>query len=92
VAVQLRSLLNRPATTIWAVLMAATIVSWTVGTSSLDARLATVAVLIVAIIKVRFVGLYFMELRDAVIPLRLIFEGFCVVLCAGLVVMYLTGT
>jgi len=48
----------------------------------LHAQLATTIVVLVAFIKVRFIGLYFMELREAPVALRLVFEGYCAVVCA----------
>lgn len=50
-------------------------------------HLATVLVLLVAFVKVRVVGLYFMELRDAPLPPKLIFEGYCGVVCMVLVIV-----
>ena len=43
------------------------------------------AILVVAAVKVRLVGLYFMELRDAPPLLRGMFELYVVALLAGLV-------
>jgi hypothetical protein len=45
--------------------------------------------MLVAFIKVRFVGLYFMELRDAPHVLRGLFEGYCLVVCAMILGFYL---
>ncbi|NKQ54190.1 cytochrome C oxidase subunit IV family protein [Amycolatopsis sp. K13G38] len=73
----------------WAVLTAATIVSWYLGHDhGLGPGLATTLVLIVAFAKVRIVGLYFMELRDAPRILRGIFEGYCLIGCAVLLAFY----
>lgn len=55
------------------------------GTGSLVA----VAVLGIAAVKVRLVGLDFMELRHAPIPLRVAFEIYCVTLWAVLSGLYL---
>jgi len=84
-------LLRSRVTAIWLLLIAATVCSLLLGTDNLihAAKLASVLVIVVAFLKVRFVGLYFMELRSAPIQLRLIFEGYCLVVCAGLVVMFL---
>jgi hypothetical protein len=46
-------------------------------------------IIAVAVFKLRLVGIYFMELREAPLPLRGIFEGYCVVLLGLLVGMYL---
>ena len=78
---------------VWAVLVAATIVSWAVGGGhgAGGHEAATVAVLAVAFVKVHLVGLYFMELRSAPVPLRLLFEGWVVVTGSVLIGLYLSG-
>ena len=43
----------------------------------------------VALVKVRFVGLYFMELRTAPVALRALFEGWCLAACLVLIGFYL---
>lgn len=77
----------------WAALVAATLASWWLGADhGFDsADTAGVVILLVAFFKVRLVGLHFMELRDAPLPLRLLFEGWCAVVCTTLVVMFLVG-
>ena len=87
----LGDLLRNRITLVWGLLVGATALSWWLGTDHGvdDQKLAAVAVLLVAFVKVRFVGMYFMELRNAPIPLRLIFEGWCIVVCAGVIGMYL---
>ena len=45
--------------------------------------------LLIAFVKIRFVGLYFMELRAAPIVLRGIFEAYCAVVGLTLAVLYL---
>jgi caa(3)-type oxidase subunit IV len=61
------ALLRTPATGVWVVLIVATAATWTLGTNHGfgNHTLASVAILLIAFIKVRLVGLYFMELRDA---------------------------
>lgn len=89
---QLTTLLKTRVSLVWLGLIAATLISWRVGTEhNLSAHLATVIVLLVAFTKIRFVGLYFMELRDAPLPLRAIFEGYCLIVCATLIIMYLAA-
>jgi caa(3)-type oxidase subunit IV len=84
-------LLRTPATAVWAILVAATVVSWTLGTQHgfNDYTLASVVILLIAFIKVRLVGLYFMELRDAPTVLRGLFEAYCVVVCCVVVGTFL---
>jgi heme/copper-type cytochrome/quinol oxidase subunit 4 len=89
---QLSDLLKSRITLVWSLLIGATLVSWRVGTDGgLDAQLATTIVVLVAFIKVRLIGLYFMELREAPLPLRVIFEGYCAAVCTVVIIMYLAG-
>jgi len=91
-AAQLGSILRNRVTLVWLGLVVATMASWTIGTEhGLHAHLATTIVLLVAFIKVRFIGMYFMELRDAPTPLRALFEGYCLVVATVLIVMYLVA-
>lgn len=84
-------LLRTPATGAWVVLILATVVSWTLGTQHgfNNYTLASVAILLIAFIKVRLVGLYFMELREAPTVLRGLFEAYCVVVCVVVVGTFL---
>ena len=88
-----RGLLRGPFMVVWFILIAATLLLWYLGAEHgvQDAHLATVLILIVAFIKWRFVGLYFMELRDAPVPLRLMFEAHCVIVCAVVQGVYLVA-
>lgn len=80
---------------VWTALVAATVLSWILGTShgaSTDAvQLGTTLALGVAFIKVRYVGLEFMELRAAHPALRWVFEGWIIAAGSALIVLYLTG-
>jgi hypothetical protein len=90
---QLTILLRSRISLVWLALVVATLISWRVGTDNgLHPHLASTIVLLVAFLKVRFVGAYFMELRDAPLPLRLIFDGYCLIVCTVLVVMYVAAT
>jgi Prokaryotic Cytochrome C oxidase subunit IV len=73
----------------WVVLIAATLVSYAVGVEHGVGAAIIVVVLAIAAIKVRLVGLDFMELRHAPIPLRTLFEGYCVLLWTVLSGLYL---
>jgi Prokaryotic Cytochrome C oxidase subunit IV len=86
-----RELLRGPFTVVWFILIAATLLLWYLGAEHgvQNAQLATVLIVIVAFVKWRFVGLYFMELRDAPVPLRLIFEAQCAIVCAAVLGVYL---
>ena len=72
----------------WLILIAATLVSFAVGAEHGAGSAIVVVVLGIAAIKVRLVGLDFMELRRAPIPLRALFEGYCVLLWAVLSGLY----
>ena len=89
----LPGLLRSRITVVWLVLIAATITSLLLGTDNLvsGVKLASALVIVVAFVKVRFVGMYFMEIGNAPVPLRAIFQGYCAVVCTVLVVMLLTS-
>jgi heme/copper-type cytochrome/quinol oxidase subunit 4 len=75
---------------VWAVLVVATLISWSVGIDhGMDYRFSTVIVLLVTFGKVYLVGMNFMELRGANLLLQAMFNGICVVMCTVLVAMYL---
>lgn len=62
---------------VWLVLVGATAVSWYFGSSHAiggSETAATVLVFSVACFKIRYVGLYFMDLRHAPFGLRMLFE------------------
>jgi hypothetical protein len=83
------SLFRARSTVVWVVLVVATLVSWAVGSDHGTGSAIAVVVLGVAVFKVRYVGLDFMELRQAPLLLRGMFECYCVVLCCVLAGMYL---
>jgi hypothetical protein len=73
----------------WLLLIAATIISWAVGAEHGTGSGVAVLVLAIAAIKVRLVGLDFMELRSAPTILRAVFECYCVAIWAVLSAVYL---
>jgi len=73
----------------WLILVALTLASFAVGADHGTGSLVVIGVLAIAAFKVRLVGLDFMELRHAPIPLRVIFEVYCVALWALLSGLYL---
>lgn len=82
----MRSLRTDPAVIVWVALAFATFLSWWLATEEPHGgNVFAVAILVVAAVKVRLVGLYFMELRDAPPLLRGMFELYVVALLAGLV-------
>ena len=73
----------------WLLLVAATLASWLVGADHGTGSVVAVVVLAIAAAKIRLVGLDFMELRSAPVPLRTAFEAYCVALWAVLSGLYL---
>jgi hypothetical protein len=86
---------RHPVTYVWALLIAATTVSWVLGAHHdilIDSRrVATVGVLLIAFAKVHFVGMYFMELRQAPRALSWVFNGWVLAVCAVIIGLYLSG-
>ena len=86
------TLLRTRTTRVWALLVAATLLSWEFGHGvGLHGRAASVAILVVAFIKLRYVMLDFMELRAAPRLMRLAAEGWMLACCAVLVGLFLSG-
>ncbi|MDT5127222.1 MAG: hypothetical protein QOI28_1420 [Mycobacterium sp.] len=75
----------------WLVLIVATLIAYALGVDHGTGSVMVVVVLAIAAIKVRLVGLDFMELRCAPMPLRVAFEGYCLGLWALLSGLYLFG-
>jgi caa(3)-type oxidase subunit IV len=73
----------------WLILIVATVSSWAVGAEHGTGSLVAVVVLAIAAIKVRLVGLDFMELRRAPVALRTMFETYCFLMWAVLSGLYL---
>ena len=91
----MQAIIRTRATAVWAVLVTLTTVSWLLGRDQgfgMDGhKIASVVILVVALFKVRLVGLYFMELRDAPIPLRAVLEVYCAVVCGLTVGLFLAA-
>ena len=75
----------------WLILIVATLIAYALGADHGTGSAMVVVVLAIAAIKVRLVGLDFMELRSAPVPLRAAFEGYCLGLWALLSGLYLFG-
>ena len=73
----------------WLVLVAATLLSYALGAEHGVGSAIVVVVFGIAAIKVRLIGLDFMELRSAPMLLRVAFEGYCLVLWGVLSGLYL---
>lgn len=86
----LNHLLRDRITVVWLALIAATLASWTLGVGhGLPATYSGVSIIVIAAVKVRFVGRYFMELRDAPIPLLWVFEGWVALASAMMIGLFL---
>jgi hypothetical protein len=74
---------------IWLTLIALTLLSFGARESGLHGRVPEfVWVILLALSKVRFVILDFMEVRGAPLALRMLLEGWVIVLATVLLVMY----
>ncbi|MEU6550451.1 cytochrome C oxidase subunit IV family protein [Streptomyces sp. NPDC046915] len=74
---------------VFPVLVLATLSSWLLGIEGSTSTLIGCAVVAIALIKVRLVGLHFMELRNAPAALRGAFEVYIVATGATLLTLYL---
>ncbi|BBZ70326.1 cytochrome C oxidase subunit IV family protein [Mycobacterium paraseoulense] len=83
------SLLRARSTLVWLLLVVVTLLSWALGADHGVGSTVAVVVLGLAVVKVRFVGLDFMELRTAPLILRALFEAYCIMLWMVLAGMYL---
>ena len=88
------SLLRSRITVFWAALVAATCLSWESAGQlgqlawAGDPRVSGALVLAIAFVKVRWILLEFMELRDAPRPIRGVAEAWAALVCAGLIGLY----
>jgi len=84
-----RALFRARSTVVWLALVIVTLVSWAVGVEHGIGSGIGIFVLALAAVKIRFVGLDFMELRSAPLLLRGPFEAYCVILWLVLAGVYL---
>lgn len=79
---------------VWALLVVATLLSWQFGhgVGFDNAKAAGMAILLVTFVKVRFVMLDFMELRDAPQWMRLCSQAWMVIVAAVLIGLFLSDT
>jgi hypothetical protein len=88
---------RRRITGVWLLLLALTAFSWWLGGDGPRGggwlahrpRTAGVVILVLAFVKIRFVILDFMEVRNAPIAMRAACEIWVVAVCAGLLILYL---
>jgi heme/copper-type cytochrome/quinol oxidase subunit 4 len=84
------ALLCKPVSIVWAALMLATCAStWLLTTSSVTPEVATVAIMLVAAVKVRLVMRHFMEVRRAPLALRIVCDGWLLAVTALILTVYL---
>jgi heme/copper-type cytochrome/quinol oxidase subunit 4 len=83
-------LLRKPVSIVWAALMLATCAStWLLSKNSVTPEVATVAIVLIAAVKVRLVIGYFMEVRRAPLALRLICDGWLLAVTGLILTVYL---
>ena len=83
-------LIRKPVSIVWAALMLATCAStWLLSKNSVTPEVATVAIMLVAAVKVRLVISHFMEVRRAPLALRLVCNGWLLTVTALIVTVYL---
>jgi heme/copper-type cytochrome/quinol oxidase subunit 4 len=83
-------LLRKPVTIVWAALMLATCTStWLLSKNSVMPAVATVAIMLIAAVKMRLVIRYFMEVRRAPLALRFICDGWLLAVTALIVTVCL---
>ena len=83
-------LLRKPVTIVWAALMLATCAStWLLSKNSVTPEVATVAIVLIAAVKVRLVMRYFMEVRRAPLALRIVCDGWLLAVTGLIVTVYL---
>ncbi|HTZ70516.1 MAG TPA: cytochrome C oxidase subunit IV family protein [Acetobacteraceae bacterium] len=75
---------------IWLLLVGATLISYSSSLegAALGPRIGGSIILVIAFFKARVIGLNFMELRRAAMPLRLVFEAWVMLAALLLLVMF----
>jgi hypothetical protein len=83
-------LLRKPVSIVWAALMLATCAStWQLSKNSVTPEAATVAIMLIAVVKVRFVIWQFIEVRRAPLALRFVCDGWLLAVTTLIVTAYL---
>ena len=83
-------LLRKPVTIVWAALMLATCaLTWLLSKNSVTPEVATVAIMLIAAVKMRLVMRHFMEVRRAPLTLRLVCDGWLLAVTALILTVYL---
>lgn len=76
--------------TVYCVLAGATVLAWAIDGNSSNAQLAWV-VLAMAIVKVRFICRWFMEIREAPRAMQVALDAYLVVIACVLLIGYTAG-
>lgn len=78
-------------TLVYVILTAATIISWFLGTEEAESHETLVGAIVIAIafVKLRLVGIHFMEIGHAPTPLRAAFESYVAVSLAAVLGLFL---
>jgi heme/copper-type cytochrome/quinol oxidase subunit 4 len=83
-------LLRKPVTIVWAALMLATVATtWLLSGNSVTPAVATVAIMVIAAVKVRLVMSHFMEVRRAPLALRFVCDGWLLAVTTLILTVYL---
>ena len=83
-------LLGKPVSMVWAALMLATFAStWLLSNNSITPEVTTVAIMVIAAVKVRLVMRHFMEVRRAPVALRFVCDGWLLAVTALILTVYL---
>jgi hypothetical protein len=83
-------LLRKPVSIVWAALMLATFATtWLLSNNSVTPEAATVAIMLIAAVKVRLVMRHFMEVRRAPLALRFVCDGWLLAVTALILTVYL---
>jgi len=81
---------RKPVTIVWAALMLATCATtWLLSGNSVTPEVATVAIMLIAAVKVRLVMRHFMKVRRAPLLLRLVCDGWLLAVTALILTVYL---
>ena len=85
----MRALVVSRASIVWLILVAATLLSWeSIAIAGDSLRVAHTAILAIAFLKVRLVGLEFMELRHAPTLFRVAFEAWVAIIGTTLIFLF----
>ncbi|WP_273735240.1 cytochrome C oxidase subunit IV family protein [Mycolicibacterium septicum] len=83
------SVLHARVTKVWLALIVLTVITtWGLAKGMFGPAVAVTGILLIAALKVRLVMLDFMELRDAPVPVRIIFQGWILVVVTMILVFW----